>query len=961
MNTFVLAREKYSTAFYVEEDAEEGIKRIAEKVVDDFNLVCDKTEKVHISRENGDLSGETAVLFATYQKSRLLSELEAAGHIDLSGLRGKWEVYGFFTIELPFFDVKKLLVIAGSDKRGTIYGMFHLSELMGVTPLCYWGDAVVKGQKELVLSLPKVQLSKEPSVQYRGFFINDEWPCFGNWTTEHFDGFTVRMYDKVFELLLRLKGNYLWPAMWSSSFALDGPGDQSAKQADLYGIIIGNSHHEPCLRASEEWDKVRGKNSIYGNDWNFLTNRDGLLKYWKDGLKRSAGWESMVTIGMRGERDSKVLGEEATLKDNIELLKDIIHCQKQLISQAGRENGKKLPMLLALYKEVEPFYYGDETTEGLCEWQELSDVILMLCEDNYGYMRTLPDEKMRNHPGGFGMYYHLDYHGSPISYEWLNSTPLTKIREQMSEAYDYGVRKAWIVNVGDLKFNEFPLTYFMNLAYDFETFGTKEPGRQREYTLALLKEHFGGRLSEKQINEAEWILSETVRLNGLRRPEALNPFVYHSCHYHEADRMLRRAEALEQRALAFTEELSCEEKNACYSLFGFAAAASANLLKMHLCAGKNYLYAKQGKKQANVFAKKVSECIERDNRLKEEWGSFLDGKWRGMERASHIGFTKWNEDGCRYPVRMLVEPFERPRMAVSFTEEEKIYDKTYGTPMQLVIEDFLYESNTQTEIEIANTGRGILSYRIEMPDCSWLSCDSTGGMTEDCTRVTFFCDREKISESEEAVKVIVTDDDTFVELLFKAKKWNICLPDKTFLPGREGYAIDACHYFEKSEPEGFEIRMLHDYGVSGCGMKVYPDTADFTRGQEPSLSYRLFAEKPGNYVCELWFAPVNPLKRSGVLSYGLTVNNGDIFYENTVPKDYRAGEAQDAVWSAGALNHRRICKKDVFLKEGLNVISLLFADAGLVAEKLLIYKKDKAPKESYLGPPESWYATTLKK
>ncbi len=957
MNRFVLAETGESTAFFVEAGTEAGIRRVAEKVTEDFNSVCGRTEKVNILAEGEALFGETAVLFAMCGKSPLLDKLEAAGRLDLSGIQGKWEVYGFFSLEEPFPGVKRALIIAGSDKRGTIYGMFRLSELMGVSPLCFWGDAVIRRQKEIVLSLPAVQIAREPSVQYRGFFINDEWPCFGNWTTEHFGGFTAKMYDKVFELLLRLYGNYLWPAMWTSSFALDGPGSEAAELADMYGIVIGNSHHEPCLRASEEWDKVRGEDSIYGNDWNFSKNREGLLKYWEDGLLRSAGWESMVTIGMRGERDSKVLGEEATLKDNIDLLKDIIHCQKKLILKAGEKNGKTLPMLLALYKEVEPYYYGDDNTEGLCEWEELSDVILMLCEDNFGYMRTLPDEKMRKHPGGFGMYYHLDYHGGPISYEWLNSTPLTKIWEQMCEAYDYGVRKVWIVNVGDLKFNEFPLTYFMNLAYDFEGFGTEHPGRQKEYTIALLKKHFGEGLSEEQLTEAEWILTETVRLNGLQRPEALNPSVYHPCHYKEADRMLERAEVLEQRTEAFMSGLPFSEKEAGYSLFGFAASASANLLKMHLYASKNYLYAVQGKKQANVLAEKVTDCIERDKKLKSEWASFKDGKWRGMELASHVGFTKWNEDGFRYQLRMTVTPFDRPRMAVSATEEEAGYDKVYGKPMQLVMEDFLYEPNTQTEIEIFNTGTGTLSYRILMPDCDWLSCDRTEGTVEDCVRVVFSCDRSRLSGTEESAEVLVTDGDTTVSILFKAKKWNRDLPDMTFLPGKAGYVIEACHYFEKKEPEGCEIRMLADYGVSGCGMKAYPDTADFIRGKEPSLSYRLFTEEAGSYICEIWFAPVNPLKRNGELFYGIKVNEEAAFYENTVPKGYRAGESEDRVWSMGALKHRRICKSEVFLTKGINKISLLLADAGLVAERLFLYREDRGPAVSYLGPPESLYTS----
>ena len=376
------------------------------------------------------------------------------GSIQREMIEGKREVYGVRVLEgehcLGDIEgigrVEKALIIYGSDKRGTIYGMFQLSEWMGVSSLVFWGDAKPVHKDAMSLDISVEMISKEPSVRYRGFFINDEWPCFGNWTFHHYGGFTAEMYDKVFELLLRLKGNYLWPAMWTSSFALDGPGAANEELADIYGVIMGNSHHEPCLRAGEEWDIYRGADSVYGNDWNYVINKEGLLRYWEDGLKRSGSYESIITVGMRGERDSVMEGPK-TLEEHIELLKDIIRNQKCLINRrVQRENGN-VPMLLAVYKEVEEYFYGSKEIPGLKEWEGLSDIILMFCEDNFGHMRYLPDETMKKHQGGFGMYYHLDYHGSPVSYEWINSTPLTAIWEQMTLAYEHGIKDVWMVNV----------------------------------------------------------------------------------------------------------------------------------------------------------------------------------------------------------------------------------------------------------------------------------------------------------------------------------------------------------------------------------------------------------------------------------------------------------------------------------------------------------------------------------
>jgi hypothetical protein len=270
MNKFALN----ACPFTVEPEAFEGVKRIAQKVASDFEKVCGALPAIA-----GELpKGENAVIFATLGKSPLTDKLIRENKFDPSLIRGKREAYQIKLIDDPFAGspfngepfngVSKALLICGSDKRGTIYGMFALSEYIGVSPLHFWGDAQPEKRERIDITQDIETVSKEPSVKYRGFFINDEWPCFGNWTFAHYNGFTAEMYDHVFELLLRLKGNYLWPAMWTSSFALDGPGNRNEELADIYGVVIGASHHEPCLRASEEWDKVRGKDSVYGNEWN---------------------------------------------------------------------------------------------------------------------------------------------------------------------------------------------------------------------------------------------------------------------------------------------------------------------------------------------------------------------------------------------------------------------------------------------------------------------------------------------------------------------------------------------------------------------------------------------------------------------------------------------------------------------------------------------------------------------
>ena len=345
--------------FVVEETAHAGVVRVAGKVIAEVEKVSGvKPELLQTAPET------PYVLCATLGCSALADALITAGKLhQAEEIRGKWEC---FTIQM----VDGNLIILGGDKRATEFGMFELSRYIGVSPLCYWGDADPLPCENIEIKDDICVVSKEPSVRYRGLFINDEWPCFGTWATTHFGenvdisgsasteshkgvtrfgGVNAKMYDHVFELLLRLKANYMWPAMWASVFGEEGPGSLNEELADEYGIVVGNSHHEPCLRAGEEFKHSIRDGAKYGTDWNFVRNREGITRFWADGLKRSGKYEHLITIGMRGEDDSAMLGEDAGLRGNIEYLKDVITTQEALIQEHACPKAMDQPRLLALY------------------------------------------------------------------------------------------------------------------------------------------------------------------------------------------------------------------------------------------------------------------------------------------------------------------------------------------------------------------------------------------------------------------------------------------------------------------------------------------------------------------------------------------------------------------------------------------------------------------------------------
>ncbi len=966
----------------VESCGYEGVRRIARKVAEDIRKVTGTMPGVvtEIPRDASQI-----ILCATLGKSRILDSLAESGLTDLNGLwkdegEARWEVYRIQMISLinvrksPIFPecLEKILLICGSDKRGTIYGMFSLSEYIGVSPLCYWGDAEPICRGEIAVREDIETLSQEPSVKYRGFFINDEWPCFGSWVTEHFGDFNAEAYCYIFEFLLRLKGNYLWPAMWSASFPLDGPGRRNEELADLYGVVMGYSHHEPCLRASEEWDKVRGEGSRYGNAWNFYTNEEGLLHYWEDALKRSGGYENIITVGMRGERDTSMLGKESTQRENIELLKDIIQKQRTLIEHHVKRESGQVPLLLALYKEVEPYFYGDGVTAGLKDWEGLKGVTCMLCEDNYGYMRTLPGEEIRNREGGFGMYYHLDYHGGPVSYEWMDSTPFSQIWEQMSEAYEYGIREIWIVNVGDLKFHEVPLSYFMALAYNYEKWGYGNQRSPEEYTKDWVHSTFLGEQDGIQRKIGK-VLTEYIRLNSLRRPESLHVGIYHPCHEEETDRMLERLREVEELSETVMKEL--QDPRPYYSMIHYPAMASMNLLKLHLYAGKNHHYAAQNRKEANRYGALVRECIQADREFVHEWADFRKGKWNGMQLAKHIGFTRWCQEDYRYPLIMYVEPVEEPRISISRKDADETV--TGGSSDKVLrIPDFRYVGCRRVILEIANEGQGCLHYRITAESGGaegnasavfpeWLMVSPTEGDVESLQEVELLCRREALPEEPQELTLWIEGGGTRVKAEISARavqgvekrgQAGRKLPDMTFM-GKGGVTVIAAeHYCDKKDVKRGKFKVLKDYGKHGSAVKVFPSTAVFAeREEKPELSYRFLAEETGEYWVELLTAPANSLVYGQSVSFLVSGGTGNAVKAELIPDGFVAGDCSDRRWADPALDKERRTRVRMCFEKGVQELRIGALEAGTALERILIYRTDIFVSESYLGPEESYY------
>lgn len=966
--------------FVIPEECGTGVKKVAGKVAKDVEGTLSFCPEICETA----VPAKQAVIAVTAGSGKLAETL-CSKISKLGQVEGKRESYAFIVAENPVEGIESALVIYGSDKLGTIYGLFHLSELLGVTAMVDWGDCQYVKQDSFILKEEDSFVSKEPSVKYRGFFINDEWPCCGNWATSHFGSFNAKMYDHIFEYLLRMKGNYLWPAMWAENFMLDGPDLESMKLADEYGIYIGMSHHEPCMRSGAEYSKVRGPKSPYGDAWSYVTNKEGILRFWEDGVKRSIGHNVFPTVGMRGENDSKMLGEDSLISDNVRLLKEIITKQREMIHEHLETDGKKVPQLFAVYKEVEDYYFGGGSEEGLRGFKELEDVTLLLCEDNWGNMRALPEAFERNHKGGFGMYFHLDYHGDPVSYEWVSSTELSKIWEQMTEAYEYGVRELWIVNVGDVKFQEFPLNYFMDLAYDFEKWGSLAPNSTKEYTKAWIESVFGSYTSKEEREEIQEVLEGYLKINALRKPESLNDTVYHPAHYLECEKLLSfcgKIEEKNERLWKILEERGMGD--AYFSMIYFSAEASFNLLKMHLYSGKNHLYASQGKAVANEYDKLVEACIEKDEALKTQMAEFKDGKWAGMELASHIGFTNWNDEDWRYPVRHIVRLPKKPRLVVTRADKTQHYTNQYF-PITLVIDDFVVSSSKKAKIQIANGGQGSVKWKIqegarkvgldgiahesgEGSRCEWLEFSRTSGETALQDEVEISLKEENLPLGEEvSCSFEIKTETEFVPVLVKAlKKDTSALPEGAFLAEHGMFVIDAVHYADKQaglyEGEAVEFEELYDFGKYQSGIKAFPVTSSFdSKENAPSVTYELYSEEEKDCFLNLYTSPANPLIYGGKLSVEVSVNEGAGKLVEFTKAGYKGGEPGCIPWEQAVLNQEHVGSTEISLKKGLNKITVFAREAGMVLERLVVYPKDIERAVSYLGEKECIRVTPAEK
>jgi hypothetical protein len=945
--SFPIVQGNVAATIYVDSSDLAGVVRAANDLKADVARVTSHSPV--ISHEGGK-TGENVIIVGTIGKSQIIDQLIREKKIDVSEIAGKWEAFLIQVVPKPLPGVANGLVICGSDKRGTIYGIYDLSEQIGVSPWYWWADVTPEHKDALFVKSGKY-VQGPPAVKYRGIFLNDEAPDLSNWITSKFGtvppstnppmppgvaNYNHQFYTKMFELILRLKGNYLWPAMWNNAFNEDDP--ENPRLADEYGIVMGTSHQEPMLRAQKEWDRRYQKTL---GSWNYAKNPDVLENFWREGIRRNKAYESLITIGLRGANDTPMAegGPEA----NMALLEKIVDIQRKIIAEEVNPDVTKVPQLWCLYKEVQDFYNAGMRVPD--------DVTLLWAEDNWGNVRRLPTAEERKRSGGAGVYYHFDYHGGPRSYQWINTSPIAKIWDQMSLAKQYGADRIWIVNVGHFKGYEFPLEYFMNLAWDTNRWTNDNLD---EFTRLWAEREFG----PAHATDIADIIAKYTKYNGRRKPELLEPNTYSLVNYQEAENVVADFNAITAKAEKIYSQLPEARQDAFYELVLFPTKASALVNELYLAAAKNALYARQGRASANDMAAETRALFQTDTGLMNYFNQTLDhGKWNHFMDQSHLGYTTWRDPPHNSLDAIKLTEIEVPETAAMGVAVEGSDSAWPGDPGDAILPKFDVFNQQHRYLDVFNKGKTSFEFTAAASD-PWIVLSENKGALEKDKRLWVSVDWSKAPQG--AASGTVTLAGTGTNVTVKVNAFNPTEVTRDSLQGfveGEGFvSIEAEHYTKKTDNGANRWIKIDDYGRTLSGMRAEApvDAPSVKPGKDsPRLEYQMYLFSTGKVDVAAIMAPTLNFVPGRGLQYAVSFDDEAPQMVTLVPQKYSAQNGNQDWEKSVEDNARYGHTSHTLTKSGYHTLKFWMVDPGIVLSKLVVDLGGVKP--SYLGPPESYY------
>ncbi|KAI1424500.1 hypothetical protein F5Y12DRAFT_752092 [Xylaria sp. FL1777] len=929
---------------------------------------------------NDPSAKDTVIITGTLGRSQIVDDLAKAGKLDVTNIKGKWESFVTQVVEEPIQGCPRAVVIAGSDPRGTIFGLYDISEQIGVSPWYWWADVPVKKNKEIFV-LPKGKVQGPPSVKYRGIFLNDEQPGLSGWVQWNYDdtpygiGYNSQFYPNVFELLLRLRANYLWPAIWGTMFEVDDTANQPL--ADAWEIVLGSSHTEPMMRAQNEFGTFYTSQGL--GPWAYDQNNKTIDEYFVYGAQRAKPYanNSLWTMGMRGTGDTAIagLGVDAI----VNLLEAVVHSQRNVIETVLGAKAVDVPQMWCLYKEVMSYIQ-----EGLSIPE---DITLLWADDNWGNVRRVPvgDEKTR--PGGAGVYYHFDYVGVIRDYKWINTIQLEKTAEQMQLAYAHGADRIWIVNVGDLKPLEIPISHFLDMAYDVKQWGVTGVGN---WTTAWATREFG----PEQATEVTDIMTRFGMYAARRKFELVEPYVYSVVNYNEGDAILQQWQALVDDAQAVYDKLGEAHQPAFFEMVLHPILGGQIIHQVHIGAEKNMVYANQHRNSANDMISNVLARFQADGELTARWDSLLNGKWRRMLDQTHFGYDGY----WQQPMRNVLPAMAYVQSAVS----------SIAGNVGIAVEG-LNASIPGDDRYHANSGNTLVLPPLDPygPSTRWLDVFSRG--TKDCDwSATVDLPWVKLSQYKGVVgpgngtdsRVLVSVDwsaapqvanTTMANIRFTAgcgkegfTTWYsspaVQVPvnvrkisssfTKGFVESDKTVAIEAPNYQRIQSPSNaaasnITYLTLENYGRTVGGITLWPQTTPpQTPDTAPALEYDVYLFTSVSKVnVTLYLSPTqNYLSDKTPLEFAVSLSPAGKaqaqpqvirFVPDSIGPDLPVGWGRavgDAIWGL-APGHNTTTRWDV-ASEGAYTLRVWGLAPSVIVQKIVMDLGGVRP--SYLGPPESF-------
>lgn len=890
-----------------------------------------------------------AVIAGTLGHSSLIDELVRDGKIDVSSISGEWERYAVRLVEAPLKGVRRALVVVGSDRRGTAYGLLSLSRAIGVSPWYWWMDAPVEHRNSIYLSVNAYDAAT-PSVKYRGIFINDEDWGLLRWAKRNFEkelgNIGPKTYEKVCELLLRLNANMLAPAMHEASTAFYQI-PQNKEIADRYGIIITASHCEPLLlNTASEWHKDR-----YG-DWNYNTNSERIDSVLNARVVETSPYENAYVIALRGLHDRAMSGAESLDSRKATVQRALLN-QRKILSDVLGKDASEIPQFFTPYKEVLDVY-----NQGL----ELpDDVTIVWPDDNYGYMKRLSSPKEQLRSGRSGVYYHSSYLGRPHDYLWMNTTSPTLMYEELRKAYDSTADRYWLLNSGDIKSCEFAVDFFLSMAYDIDSFSYERAASYRSEWLC-------GMLGEKNRDAYRSIFDEFYHQAFIRKPEFMGwgyqwttdkhgnerntDTDFSFANYREAERRLEAYRKISSETEALMAQLPSSHIPCFYQSVYYPVKACELMSRMVLSGQKNRWYALQRRTAATAAADEAIRCHDSLRVITEGYNSLLDGKWNHVMTMGQ-GFAA---SYFKKPVLREVKLSPAPELGVMVENEGSLN----GVSSYHLLPAFNGYFRCAYFIDIFNKGKGQLSWTAET-DKEWILLSRTSGKTADEDRIMVSVDWNNVPVGDKIAGTVTIKDGSGVQENVLVSVFNPSSPTREDLNGiyvqHNGYvSIDAAGYHRKRENDAIRIIDIPNLGIENkavqFGNPMMPKQ-NTRNGDVPCVEYDFYTFEQGSVDVYTYVLPTFVLSADRGYSgheatnietqYGVCIDDGPVMNPSTSSVEY----AQ--IWYESCLKNCRVNKTTLHINEpGRHSIRILCGDAGTVLQKIVL--DFGGLKRSYLGP-----------